>query len=59
MNQQETIKAIFEALQTLDIKPTAGNVQTLAGIYGALNDLYQKAQAQEKPEEKAEGGDAQ
>ena len=46
---KETIKAIFEALQTLDIKSTAGNVQTLAGVFAALNDLYQKAQ---KPEEK-------
>lgn len=50
MKQQEMIKAIFEALQTLDIKSTAGNVQTLAGVYNALNELYQKAQ--EKPEEK-------
>jgi hypothetical protein len=49
---KEIIKAIFEALQTLDIKSTAGNVQTLTGVYNALNDLYQKAQAQEKPEEK-------
>lgn len=44
---KDEIKAIFDVLQDLEIKPTPNNVRILDAVYNSLKKIYQETGEEE------------
>lgn len=47
---KEKINAIFEALQSLEMKPTPSNVSIMNGVYAFLREIYQEMEEKKNAE---------